>query len=449
MMFAFMLAGTLVASSLTIRMRRQVRASALRAYRTEVLLESSRELQAAATVGQCLETAAAEIMKILNRPVVMYRKREDGTLSAPRVFDVPGSGGGDAQDDELTAQSEVAVAVWVAANNERAGATTDTLLEASCLYVPIRSKDAVVGVAGLVMEESSEDFGAFEKNLLIAILDECGQAIGQIVSMRERHDMLIKVEKEALRSNLLRAISHDLRTPLTSISGDADMLLREGARLTPDQRRQMYSDIYEDSTWLIDLVENLLSVTRIDDGTVQIARQPELVADVFADALHHVNRRAREHAIVVEVSDELLMAYMDARLIMQVIINLVNNALVYTPAGSRIVVAAKPWVDDGRKLVRISVADDGPGVPDADKASIFDMFYHASSTDPKAARGDSRRGMGLGLPLCRSIVRVHGSEMTVRDAYPHGCVFSFDLEQASVEGLLLDGGSFSEDGLRG
>ena len=211
----------------------------------------------------------------------------------------------------------------------------------------------------------------------------------------------------------------------------------------------MYSDIYEDSTWLIDLVENLLSVTRIDDGTVQIARQPELVADVFADALHHVNRRAREHAIVVEVSDELLMAYMDARLIMQVIINLVNNALVYTPAGSRIVVAAKPWVDDGRKLVRISVADDGPGVPDADKASIFDMFYHASSTDPKAARGDSRRGMGLGLPLCRSIVRVHGSEMTVRDAYPHGCVFSFDLEQASVEGLLLDGGSFSEDGLRG
>lgn len=449
MMFAFMLAGTLVASSLTIRMRRQVRASALRAYRTEVLLESSRELQAAATVGQCLETAAAEIMKILNRPVVMYRKREDGTLSAPRVFDVPGSGGGDAQDDELTAQSEVAVAVWVAANNERAGATTDTLLEASCLYVPIRSKDAVVGVAGLVMEESSEDFGAFEKNLLIAILDECGQAVGQIMSMRERHDMLIKVEKEALRSNLLRAISHDLRTPLTSISGDADMLLREGARLTPDQRRQMYNDIYEDSTWLIDLVENLLSVTRIDDGTVQIARQPELVADVFADALHHVNRRACEHTIVVEVSDELLMAYMDARLIMQVIINLVNNALVYTPAGSRIVVAAKPWVDDGRKLVRISVADDGPGVPDADKASIFDMFYHVSSADSKAARGDSRRGMGLGLPLCRSIVRVHGSEMTVRDAYPHGCVFSFDLEQASVEGLLLDGGSFSEDGLRG
>ncbi len=268
------------------------------------------------------------------------------------------------------------------------------------------------------------------------------------MSMRERHDMLIKVEKEALRSNLLRAISHDLRTPLTSISGDADMLLREGARLTPDQRRQMYNDIYEDSTWLIDLVENLLSVTRIDDGTVQIARQPELVADVFADALHHVNRRACEHTIVVEVSDELLMAYMDARLIMQVIINLVNNALVYTPAGSRIVVAAKPWVDDGRKLVRISVADDGPGVPDADKASIFDMFYHVSSADSKAARGFAPwHGLGSSaVPLDRAR---SWKRMTVRDAYPHGCVFSFDLEQASVEGLLLDGDSFSEDGLRG
>lgn len=453
--FAFLLVGTLIASSLTIRMKRQAEGTARRAYRTEVLLESNRKLQAATTVQECFETAAAQIMKILDRPVVLYRY-ENRHLGPPRVFDVPGSGGGDATSSKLTAPEEAAVAAWVAANNERAGATTDTLLEARCLYLPIRAKDQVLGVAGLVMEADSEDFGAFEKNLLIAILDECGQAAEQISFTHERHEMRMKVEKETLRSNLLRAISHDLRTPLTSISGDADMLVSNADRLSDQQKLQMYHDIYEDSTWLIDLVENLLSVTRIDEGTVQIDLQPELIGDVVQDALRHVSRRAEEHCVSVELSDELLMARMDARLIMQVVVNLVNNAIAYTPKGSRIVVAAerlrgpagagtRAGALEGEGLsrvgdvVRISVADDGPGVSDVDKARIFDMFYHVSALDQAAEGGDSRRGMGLGLPLCRSIVRVHGSEITVRDAVPHGCIFSFDLPLAEVDGLEESG----------
>lgn len=126
----------------------------------------------------------------------------------------------------------MAVASWVAANGEAAGATTDTLREARCLYLPIRSKDRVFGVAGLVMEQGDDDFGSFERNLLVALLDECGQAAEALALASERKNLAVKAEKEALRSNLLRAISHDLRTPLTSISGDADMLLASGTSWT-------------------------------------------------------------------------------------------------------------------------------------------------------------------------------------------------------------------------
>ena len=476
--FAFLLVGTMAASSLAIRLKHQAAQAARRSYRTEVLLESSRTLQAAPTLAQCLETAAAQVVKILDRPVVIYEADPlaMGGLTAPRVYDVPGTGGGDAGAAALTAPDEAAVAAWVAANGEPAGVTTDTLREARCLYLPIRSCERVFGVAGLVMGQDAEDFGGFERNLLVALLDECGQAAEALALARERRDLTVKAEKEALRSNLLRSISHDLRTPLTSISGDADMLLSEGGALSDEQRERLCADIRDDARWLIGLVENLLSVTRLDDGSVAVDLQPELVADVVADALRHA-RRDDSHVVEVRIEDELLMASMDAGLIVQVIVNLVNNALAYTPAGSTIVVAAQRAWRGGVPRVEVTVSDDGPGIPDAEKARVFDLFYHGSRRavptpagvagappagdaaagagalapraegsraavgDGAAAAeaatalaagegGDSRRGMGLGLALCRSILRAHGGDIAVADARPYGCVFSFDLAEA-------------------
>lgn len=430
--FAFLLIGTLAASSLAIRLKHQAATAARRSYRTEVLLESSRKLQAAATVGACLETAAAQVVKILDRPVVIYQAdpRASGGLCAPRVFDVPGTGGGDGSSAALTAPGEVAVAAWVAANGEPAGATTDTLREARCLYLPIRTAERIFGVAGLVMGKDSDDFGSFERNLLVALLDECGQAAGALTLAAERRDLSVKAEKETLRSNLLRTISHDLRTPLTSISGDADMLLTKACALDDAQKERLLADIYEDATWLIDLVENLLSVTRLDDGAVTVEVQPELVSDIFADALRHVGRQAAEHPIEVQLEDELLMAEMDGRLIVQVVVNLVNNALSHTPAGTPIrLTAARRRTARGERVV-VTVADEGPGIPDAEKSRVFDLFYHGGRDG--AEGGDARRGMGLGLALCRSILRAHGGDVALADAEPHGCVFSFSLPAAAL-----------------
>lgn len=235
---------------------------------------------------------------------------------------------------------------------------------------------------------------------------------------REKEEAAILAKNEQLRADLLRAISHDLRTPLTSISGNASNLLSNGEYFDAETKRRLYTDIYDDSMWLINLVENLLSVTRLEEGRMNLHISAELMEDVVAEALRHINRKSLEHEITVTHSDELLLAKMDARLIVQVIINLVDNAVKYTPKGSHISITTERR--DGQAVVRI--ADDGPGVPDDKKTHIFDMFYSGAN---KVA--DSRRSLGLGLALCRSIVAAHGGEIGVSDNIPHGAVFTFTL----------------------
>ena len=176
--------------------------------------------------------------------------------------------------------------------------------------------------------------------------------------------------------------------------------------------------------WLINLVENLLSVTRIEEGRLNLHISEDLVDDVINEALHHVNRKSIEHNISVENKEEYLLAKMDAKLMVQVIINIVDNAIKYTPKGSDIIIKTHK---QGDKAV-ISISDNGEGIPDDKKERIFDMFY--SGADKIA---DSRRSLGLGLSLCKSIVNAHGGKITVSDNVPHGSVFTVTLPAGEVQ----------------
>lgn len=445
--FAMMFASILVASLLTLRMKRQNAQIARRVYRTEVLLGSNRELTSAADAQDCFRVMASQIIKLTNRPVVVYATDEAGRVLDPQVFDVAGTEG-DVGSAALISADERAVALWVATNDEPAGVGTDTLPNARCLYLPVRGKEYFGGVVGIAMDVHDE-IGAFERNLLIALAGECGQALERLHFARERRDMAVQVEKESLRSNLLRTISHDLRTPLTSISGDTDVLLHDKGALSVEQKRQLLNDMYEDATWLVTMVENLLSVTRIDEGSVRIEQQPELASEVIGEALAHVSRHAAKHTVRVEVADDLLMASMDARLIVQVLINLVNNAVTYTPEGSMIVVSAK-LVDDPTRAprVRFAVTDDGPGLTGATAPTP------PASSSETIPTGDIKRGMGLGLPLCQSIVAAHGSKLVSQDVHPHGCAFWFDLPAVVIDasGMLdaaddevVEGGAYASE----
>lgn len=243
-----------------------------------------------------------------------------------------------------------------------------------------------------------------------------------VMRMRENErksaEASLKAQNEQLRANLLRSVSHDLRTPLTAITGNADMLLDNSANLTDEERRRLVHDMYEDATWLVGVVENLLAVTRLEEGQVLLNHNVELVDDVVEEAMRHVSRDASKHHIVVEPSGELLLARMDAQVIVQVVVNLVNNAIGHTQEGSHIVIRVRR---EGGYAV-VSVQDDGPGVGDEDKRRVFEPFYTTGGIST-----DGHRGIGLGLSLCRSLVEAHGGAMRVEDVQPHGALFAFTL----------------------
>ncbi len=413
--FGVMFIVALLSSSLTTRIKRQAIQSANKAYRTEVLLETSQKLQKAEGTEAILTVTATQLGKLLECSLLIYPAGEDGILQGALRFPI-------SEEMDMSAYAtpaEFAVAEWVLKNNKHAG----TLPSAKCLYLAVRGSSQVLAVAGVAIEPGRKP-DAFEKNLMVAILDECGLAMEKERIVSAQGEVEESARQEALRANLLRAISHDLRTPLTSISGNAGILMENGRVLDEAKKQKLYASIYDDSMWLINLVENLLSITRMENGSMKLNAQPELLDEVFAEALSHLDRNACKHHIAVSLKDDLLMADMDARLIVQVVINIANNAIKYTPEGSNILLSAEKQ----GKLVQIQIADDGPGISDEAKEKLFDMFYTGNND-----RGDGRRGLGLGLSLCKSIVTAHGGSIWVADAHPHGTVFYFTLHASEVK----------------
>ena len=370
--FLVMLIASLTVGTMTDRLKGQTRQSAQAAYRTNLLFETNQMLQKATSDDKIFQTVRTQVAKLLGR-------------HASVLPGVTASGRKDA------------------------------------LQYPIKVQDRVYGT---VIIEGAEPLEAFENSVLLSILGECAMALENSRNAKEMEDAKLQAEQEKLRANLLRSISHDLRTPLTSISGNAGMLLSDLEKLDNDTIRQMCGDIYDDSAWLTNLVENLLAVTKIKEGRMELKMQPHLIEEIVAEALQHISRKQEEHTITVHHENELLLTKCDARLIIQVIINLVDNAIKYTPVGSHIDITTTGDQD----TIEIRIADNGAGVPDSEKEKIFEMFY--SGSNPIA---DCRRSLGLGLSLCRSIVNVHGGAITVSDNQPTGTVFTFTIPAGGVE----------------
>ena len=416
--FLVMFISSLISSKLATRVKTEAQQSAKKAYRTEVLLETSQKLQIAKTKDEIFKETALQTQKLLDKPIILYPVFND-ILLKPRIF----RKSNDKMDiNKYVSEDEFAVAQWVFKNKKHAGATTSTLPGAKCLYLAIRNHEKSFAVVGIPIDKE-EKLDSFEKNLLIAILGESALSLEKEDIAESKNKMYMMAEQEKLRANLLRAISHDLRTPLTSISGNAGILMGNSKVLNEEKKQRLYSDIYDDSMWLINLVENLLSVTRIENGTMNINVEPELIDEIIQEALLHINRRSNEYNISVNLEDELLMAKMDSRLIIQVIINIVNNAIKYTHKGTNIEIRAKKQ----KNMVLIEICDDGDGIEDSAKNKLFDMFFTADNN-----KGDGRRGLGLGLSLCKSIVQAHGGEIYVKDNKPNGTIFGFTLNAEEV-----------------
>ena len=410
--FVIMLAASLIIGGTTEKLKTRERQATQTAYRTKILFDANQLIQKASDEAEIFRVTANQLEKLLNRSVIVFNEK------AQKVYASQTENVG---ADILSPDCEK-IAWQVTKNNVKEGKGTDVFPESDYTFFPICKNDKNYGAIGVFVGDKTID--SFDESIVVSVIGECAIAIDGIINAKERERAAVLVKNEQLRANLLRSISHDLRTPLTSISGNASNLISNGNDIDDATKKQIYEDIYDDSLWLINLVENLLAVTRLEEGKMNINLTTELVGDVITEALKHVHKKSENQKITVIQPDDLLLAKMDARLIVQVLINLLDNAVKYTPSDSQITITAKR---DGN-MVSVSVADNGDGITDEQKSRVFDMFYTGAN---KIA--DSRRSIGLGLSLCKSIINAHGGEITITDNVPHGAIFTFTLPVGEVE----------------
>ena len=412
--FFIMLISSVLTGALAAKLKMHAKLSAQLAFRTQVLFDTDRLMQKAKGETEILDVTCTQLLRLLNRSITAYVV-ENGALSEGKLF----SGKKENTEDFLIPE-EQQIARWVYENRQRAGASTHYFPQAKCIYLAIRSGNNVYGVIGIPLQKETLD--SFEYSILLSVINECALAMENAQNAIEKEKNAVMAKNEQLRADLLRAISHDLRTPLCSISGNADMLLGNSDRLDEATKHQIYSDIYDDSEWLTGVVENLLSITRLNDGRLKFKFTDQLLDEVIAESLRHISRKHDDYKIVTDC-EELVLARMDVRLIMQVLVNLVDNAIKYTPPGS--VIFIRGTKTDGK--AQISVEDNGPGIPEEMKTHIFEMFYTGKTTV-----ADSHRSLGLGLALCHSIIEAHEGTLVLTDHNPHGCNFTFTLPLSEV-----------------
>ncbi len=253
-------------------------------------------------------------------------------------------------------------------------------------------------------------------------------AISLIVSVmntriKSHEKMRIDAERERLRADLFRAVSHDLRTPLTSIVGSTGVILEND--ISPEKQRELINDVHTDAQWLLRMVENLLAVTRVSQNAQPLRMQTEVVEEVLADAVIKFGKHFSGIQVNMEQPDDILFADMEPMLIGQVLTNLLENAAYHGEHTSRIIIR----LSHANGIIKIEVVDDGVGIPEARLPRIFGE----NDVSAKRRGADSRRGMGIGLSVCMSIVKAHGGNMTAYNNEFGGATFAFTLPEKEFD----------------
>jgi two-component system sensor histidine kinase KdpD len=406
--FAVMLLIGVIISTLTARLQEQLRASQQAEHRTGALFRLTRQMTEIAGPEFLIRTAGQQLNEIFDGEVVIYARDTAGPVSLRFG------------QDTSVARHEInaVVAQWVADHDQVAGPGTDTLPNATALFVPLVGSQRTVGAVG-VRPNDPERFLDPEQRCL---LETCASLIALSVerdqSVLEANAAQLRVQTEQLRNSLLSSVSHDLRTPLAAIAGASSSLLETSPDRKAEVRQELLQTILEESRRLGRLVDNLLDMTRLTSGTVALNKQWHVLEEIVGSALARLRRELEHHTVRVAVSSDLPLLFLDGVLMEQVFFNLLENASRYTPAGSRIEVAAR--VED--KRVRVRVVDNGPGLPPGSEARVFEKFFRGST-----AVGDGMRGAGLGLAICRAIIEAHSGRISARNGPGGGAEFVISL----------------------
>jgi two-component system sensor histidine kinase KdpD len=395
--FAVMFIVAVVISNLTQRIRRQADAARDRERRTAALFAVSREIGAAASRDALVSTAVATVRTFFSAKAALFMPNASGELAS-------------VSSDFEVDEKDLAAAEWVWTHDRAAGATTDTLSSSHALFVPLAGSNGRVGVLALIPSDKARLTDPDERQVLDTIARLVAAAF-------ERADAHLRVETEQLRNALLSSVSHDLRTPLAVVTGATSALLDESAPKDEKSRRELLETAHDEAQRLNRLVRNLLDMTRLEAGALKVHKEAQSIEDIVGAALERLEDRLRGREIETDIPADLPLVPFDPILIEQVLINLLENATKYTPAGSSIALAARA----NKGEVEVEVADRGPGVPAGDAERVFDKFYRA--------REKEGGGVGLGLTICRGIVEAHGGRIWVEPREGGGSRFRFTLPE--------------------
>ncbi len=404
--FSVMLAAALVISTMAARLRTQTQAARDRERRTAALYKLSRDLAGRQNVDELLSTAVETVQDIFSSRVVILLPDTNSRVGV-RAGDesLLGPGGHDH-----------GVAQWVFDRGEPAGLGTQTLPAAQALFIPLKGSRGAAGVLGVRPASVRALLRPDQFRLLETCASQTALALERAELAAQAERSRIQIEAERLRNTLLSSVSHDLRTPLAGITGAASSLLEGDDKLPPETRRELVESIGEEAARLNRLVGNLLDMTRLESGELKVQKEWHSLEEVIGAALERLGPRLDGRSIEVTLPDELGLVPLDDVLIEQVMFNLVENALKYTPAGSPIEIRAESAPGE----VWVEVADRGPGIPPGEEQRVFEKFYRFREANRPG-------GIGLGLTIARGIAEAHGGQMTAGNRPDGGARFRFSL----------------------
>jgi len=412
--FGIMLLVALVISTLTTRIKRQAEAAQERERRTSALYALSRDFASTRDIEHLLRNAVKHINDVFGSQVVIMLPNIGGHLQAWGRF----AGWWPSDEHKRTIfapdASDQGVAQWVYDHSQIAGHGTDTLPGSAAVYLPLLASRGTVGVLGVRSAQTRRLRSPEQLHLLETFANQIALAIERANLADEAQQAQVLVETERTRSALLSSVSHDLRTPLATITGASSSLLEAAASFDAATRHELTQTIFDESNRLNRLVGNLLDITRLESGAITIRKEWQPVEEVIGVALARLDSQLRDRPIHIELPADGALAPFDGLLIEQVLINLLENAIKYTPPDSTIDIVGRS--DDN--MLTLSIADRGPGLPPGDTEQIFDKFYRAEST---------QGGVGLGLTICRAIIVAHGGRIWAANRPGGGASFTFTL----------------------
>ncbi|MBE7056983.1 MAG: DUF4118 domain-containing protein [Ruminococcaceae bacterium] len=325
----------------------------------------------------------------------------------------------------------LAIQTWI-----NAEALIPTVFVLAVLFISFFTKGYLYGVVSAIISVLAVnyaftfpyfqfDFTVYENIVSAIAMIAVALIISTMTTKIRKHEAIkAEAEMEKMRANLLRAISHDIRTPLTSIYGSSSVILENKDTLSPELEKQMLKGIRDDSKWLVRMVENLLSVTKLDSGNVKITKTPTVLDELIDSVIHKFKRKYPDYAVKLQIPEDFITIPMDAILIEQVLMNLLENAVIHGKGMTEIVLK----VSVAFNKATFEVSDNGCGIREEKLKSIFSGMYG----DTKSTGDNHKRNTGIGLSVCSTIIKAHGGEITAENLKKGGALFRFTLDIEEV-----------------